>query len=239
VTNLETMGMGPSSLARAAAGAAGSGNKIGGPSRLGDLLVGQLGHPRGALGRLVLRRMNRTNRRLIAGCIGAIAPQTGHAVADIGFGGGLGIELLTEHVGLTGIVTGIEPSELARKRAVNHFTEEIALDRVRIYSGVVSRLPLDDATQNGVISVNTVYHWADLDVGLREILRVLTPGGVAALGIIDLERQRRLRLETRAERAISANELMDAMRRNGFDRVSIASPRGPEGRAIARGYRPV
>ena len=213
-------------------------SNIGSPSRAGDLVVRQLGNPQGLFGRAILRSLNRSNRQLIQGCVQAIAPRTGDLVADIGFGGGIGIAMLADRVGLTGIVTGVEPSGLARTNASKRYKDEITLDRIRILSGVVSQLPLSDDSQDGVISVNTVYFWADVDVGLREIFRVLAPGGSAAIGIGRTPEQERLKFEVRAKRIVEPSELVHAMTGVGFIRVSAATPRGPDGPSIVRGYRP-
>jgi SAM-dependent methyltransferase len=49
--------------------------------------------------------------------------------------------------------------------------------------GVAERLPFADAAFDGVLSRYSAHHWRDFDAGLREVARVLKPGGVA--GIVD------------------------------------------------------
>ena len=41
----------------------------------------------------------------------------------------------------------------------------------------VEAIPFDDASFDGVLTVHTIYFWPDPERGLREILRVLKPGG--------------------------------------------------------------
>jgi ubiquinone/menaquinone biosynthesis C-methylase UbiE len=43
--------------------------------------------------------------------------------------------------------------------------------------GVAERLPVDDGAAQVAWSIATVHHWRDLDAGLREVRRVLAPGG--------------------------------------------------------------
>jgi ubiquinone/menaquinone biosynthesis C-methylase UbiE len=182
--------------------------------------------------------MNRRNRDLIQGCVEAIAPRKGSSVADVGFGGGAGLRMLVERVGLTGIVTGVEPSESMRARALKKLHDEVALDRLRIVDGTAARTTLADGSQAGIISVNTVYFWPDLDAGLEGLARALGPGGALALGIGSRKTQLDMGFDSRAERVIDARELADAIRRAGLVRVSIAAPRDNDGPAIVRGYAP-
>lgn len=233
------MGLSPSSFARNAANSAGGPDgKIGGRSRLGDATVRQLSHPKGALGRLIAVVMNRRNRVLIQGCVDAIEARKGNRVADVGFGGGAGLRMLMDRVGLTGIVTGVEPSKTMRTRALKRLKDDVALDRLRIVEGTAARTSLEDGSQDGIITVNTVYFWPDLDEGLTGLATALAPGGVLAVGIGARSAQLEMRFDERAERVIEAGELAEAMRRAGLVRVSIAAPRGAEGPAIVRGYAP-
>lgn len=77
----------------------------------------QLRHPAGLAGHLVGAMMNRSNRGDITAAVDALSPAAGTVVADIGFGGGLGLRLLLDRVGSTGQVHGIEVSTTMLNRA--------------------------------------------------------------------------------------------------------------------------
>lgn len=47
--------------------------------------------------------------------------------------------------------------------------------------GVAEKLPFEDASFDYVLSRFTAHHWRDFDAGLREVARVLKPGGIAGL----------------------------------------------------------
>jgi arsenite methyltransferase len=49
----------------------------------------------------------------------------------------------------------------------------------------LTALPLDDASVDAAITLNTVYFVADLDGACAELARVLRPGGRAVVGIGD------------------------------------------------------
>ena len=44
-------------------------------------------------------------------------------------------------------------------------------------------MPFQDASVDGLLSVNTIYFWPDPAAALREIRRVLRPGGRLVLGV--------------------------------------------------------
>src|SRR4029077_15695089 len=87
-------------------------------------LAAQLGNPTGLRGRFVGNMLNRGNRGAIAAAIGAWALRPGAAAADLGFGGGVGLTLLLEWVGLQGHVDGVELSPTMLSRASGRFKKE-------------------------------------------------------------------------------------------------------------------
>jgi hypothetical protein len=77
-------------------------------ARISAGVARQLRHPGGLAGHVVGVMMDRRNRRAIAAAVDALSPAAGTVVADIGFGGGLGLALLLDRVGMRGHVHGIE-----------------------------------------------------------------------------------------------------------------------------------
>ena len=49
--------------------------------------------------------------------------------------------------------------------------------KVRYAEGAAEEIPLPDGSVSVVWSIATVHHWSDIDAGLREVRRVLLPGG--------------------------------------------------------------
>ena len=56
-------------------------------------------------------------------------------------------------------------------------------DSVDVHLADVATMPFEDASIDGLLSVNTIYFWPDPAAALREIRRVLKPGGRLVLGI--------------------------------------------------------
>ncbi|MBT8764726.1 class I SAM-dependent methyltransferase [Metapseudomonas boanensis] len=58
--------------------------------------------------------------------------------------------------------------------------DQRGLTNVRTERGAAERLPFADASFDYVFSRYSAHHWSDLGLALREVRRVLKPGGVAA-----------------------------------------------------------
>jgi ubiquinone/menaquinone biosynthesis C-methylase UbiE len=104
-----------------------------------------------------------------------VAAELGHVgrddvVVDIGCGPGTGARYAAR---LGASVTGIDPAPVMLRVAR-------ALTRsrnIRYVEGAAEALPLPDAFATVVWAIATVHHWRDVDDGLREVRRILRPGG--------------------------------------------------------------
>jgi SAM-dependent methyltransferase len=148
-------------------------------SRLRRSISTQLSRPSGPLGRLIAAGMNRGNRAFNARAIEALEVRPGTRVLDLGFGGGLTFVPLLDR-GAT--VVGVDRAEDMVKAAAARHRDD---GRVSVHEGDVTALPLEDAAVDRVLTVNTIYFWPDLEPGLRELHRVLAPGGRVVIGIRD------------------------------------------------------
>ncbi|WP_408639311.1 class I SAM-dependent methyltransferase [Nocardia yamanashiensis] len=154
-------------------------------ARVLSTVAGQLGNPHGTLGKLTARILNRGNRSLIDAAVDAAEPGIGDAVADIGFGGGVGLSLLLARVGATGTVHGFDISPDMIARAASDLRGEIATGRLTVAPGSLTDLPLDDAALDAAITVNTVYFIPDLAPACTEFARVLRPKSRIVIGVND------------------------------------------------------
>lgn len=145
----------------------------------------QLGGPSGPFGKVVATALNKANGRAMEAAVQALDLHGGETVADIGYGGGLGLELLLTAVGETGRVHGVEPSASMDARARKHYADAVTAGRLELHEATMDALPFGVGTIDGLISLNTIYFIEDLDAAFRELARVLAPSGTAVIGIAD------------------------------------------------------
>jgi arsenite methyltransferase len=89
----------------------------------------QLSHPRGVGGRMVGLALNRGNRGFVSAAVQALHADDDAVVADVGFGGGVGLELLLDSVGRSGSVHGVEVSDTMLKQAARRYRRDVATSR--------------------------------------------------------------------------------------------------------------
>ncbi len=101
------------------------------------------------------------------------------AVLDVGCGTGAATEAALERTGPGGRVAGVDPKEemlgVARDKNVP----------IEWYAGSAEKLPLPDGTFDAVISQFALMFFEDPSQALREMVRVLRPGGRIAVSIPD------------------------------------------------------
>jgi len=127
-----------------------------------------------------VRSFRRTARELAA-----LAPESGH-VLDVGTGPGvLLLELLRERPNLRATGVDVEPAMVERAR---HAAAAAGLgDRLSFLESDVRSLPLEAGSVDLAAATMTAHHWPDLAAGVRELVRVVRPGG--ALLLVDFRRE--------------------------------------------------
>lgn len=140
----------------------------------------QVRKPGGWLGRRVVRAMNLSHATLTDWGLSQLAVRNTGAILDIGCGGGRTVHRLAA-LASGGKVVGLDYSEASVAASRDFNAKEIEAGQVRIELGSVAALPFPDSTFDIVTAVETHYYWPDLPANVREILRVLKPGGTCAL----------------------------------------------------------
>ncbi len=165
------------------------------------------GRPRGALGRLGGRIMGRMNAAWGKRTASLLVVTSDDRVLEVGFGPGVIIEHLSK---LAREVGGIDPSPEMLEQASARNAAAIREGRVRLRLAPVDRIPFDDNIFDRALAINAMQVWPDARSGLREILRVLKPGGHIALGFTPHSRQSKAGLaETLAAAGFSDVRLVE------------------------------
>jgi ubiquinone/menaquinone biosynthesis C-methylase UbiE len=101
-------------------------------------------------------------------------------VLEVGFGNGANIGLLAVRAS-KGRVAGVEISKTAIEMASQRNARAISEGRVKLHQAEGGALPLDDGAFDKACTVATMYVIADPSAVFKEMLRVLKPGGLAAV----------------------------------------------------------
>jgi ubiquinone/menaquinone biosynthesis C-methylase UbiE len=153
--------------------------------------------------------------------LGLLAVKPGERILEVGFGCGTDIARLTEGVGPSGSVSGVDASGVMVRMATRQNRRAIRAERVQLERGTVPDLPFDEGSFDAAYSVNCAQFWPDLGVGLAAIGRVLRVGGRAAIAV-----QPKHRGASRADSERWIDKLDHAAAQAGF--TLAASELGPE-----------
>ena len=104
-------------------------------------------------------------------------------VLDIGCGAGMDLLLAARRIGPHGRAIGVDMTAAMRERAIAG-AQESGLTNIEVREGDASRLPVDDSTVDVVISNGVLNLVPDKRTAVREIARVLKPGGRAQIADI-------------------------------------------------------
>lgn len=135
----------------------------------------QFSRPSSLMGRILLRSMNIGHGRLHQWGLKAAGIQLTDRVLDVGCGGGKAISRILEETRRE--VAGIDHSPEAVKTARSLNRAAVSSGRLRIVESSVESLPFRDGFFDVVTAFETTYFWPELQAGLTEIRRVLSPGG--------------------------------------------------------------
>ena len=124
--------------------------------------------------------LNIVNRPINRWATGSLKLNGSEDVLDVGFGGGIGLELVSRRLP-SGRLFGVDISEEMADRAARRFADARRHGSARVLVGDVSKLPFADASFDRAYSVNAVFFWPDPAAGIAEIYRVLRPGGSAVI----------------------------------------------------------
>jgi arsenite methyltransferase len=187
-------------------------------TRYDALLARHLRRPEGFLGRFVAGRLDGRNRRLIEAGIDALALGPASVVSDIGFGAGIGLQLLLERPTVERVI-GVDISAAMVEEARKRFADELRQGRLRLESGSLTEMPLPDSILDSATTFNTVYFVDDLGVALREVARVLRPEGRLVIGIGDPEAMARMPFTAHGFRLRSVADIEAEIAEAGFDPI--------------------
>jgi arsenite methyltransferase len=118
-------------------------------------------------------------RRLVREALGA---KPGERILDVGCGPGFYVDEIAEQVGDAGSVVGVDASAAMLEVAAGRTGGRA---NVAFHAGDAGALPLPDAEFDAALSVQVLEYVEDVTGALRELRRVVTPGGRVVVWDVD------------------------------------------------------
>lgn len=136
----------------------------------------QFRRPDGFLGKIISGLMKKGNRPVYENLIEYMEIKQGEKMLEIGYGPGLGIDLI-----LTGFpsvsINGVDFSELMYKEASERNKKLIEGGRVKLQYGDFLEAAVDGKDFDRVYFTNVIYFWNDIQKPFEKIYSLLKKGG--------------------------------------------------------------
>jgi ubiquinone/menaquinone biosynthesis C-methylase UbiE len=155
--------------------------------------------------------------------IALLDAQPSDQILEVGFGPGIAIEMLARYESRVRII-GVDYSAAMVAAASRRNRQAIQSGRVELWRGEAANLPFPDAAFDKAYSIHSIYFWPDALQGLRELRRVLKPGGKLVVTILPRVRWPAApdgTLGTPECRVFSGDGLARLMREAGFAATQV------------------
>lgn len=153
-----------------------------------------------------------------------LAPGSGESVLEVGCGSGAVTRIAARHFGARVRIVGADVNAYLLHEARGLARAEGLDDRVVFEKGDAERLPFADASFDHAFSV-TVLEECDADLAMRELRRVVRPGGRVGVIVRGIDMAHTWNLE-----------LPDLLRQKVEDAPRLIGPRGVADRSIYRRF---
>jgi ubiquinone/menaquinone biosynthesis C-methylase UbiE len=145
-----------------------------------ERIARQSRRPSGWLGEIVARVMAFETARANRIAVELLAVRPGEVVLEVGCGHGRTVARIAE--GACDYLAGIDASEVMIRLARKRMQRWIAAGRADVSLASSTKIPHSDGRFDAALAVHVVYFWNEPLADLREIRRVLRPGGRVLLG---------------------------------------------------------
>jgi len=151
--------------------------------RIGEEVTELFAHPGGWATRPMARVLNFFNRRGNQRVAGALEVRPGQRVLEIGFGGGAAVPATLRALEGEGHLCAVDLSPDMVVLAAKRFRTAVEDRTLLLANGDVAALPLESGVFDSAYALHSHMYWPSPLTGVREIHRVLRPGGRVLLGM--------------------------------------------------------
>jgi ubiquinone/menaquinone biosynthesis C-methylase UbiE len=138
-------------------------------------------HPHGWLGEIIGRIMAKETAVDNELAIALLQIESCDHIIDIGTGHGRSSGVMAAHAD-NGLVVGVDTSDVMLKIAAGRNKAFIDGGRIRLENASSDSLPFAERSFDKAMAMHTLYFWDPAEPHLREIARILKPGGHFVLG---------------------------------------------------------
>ena len=185
---------------------------------------GQYRRPTGLVGRWVGNKMVQQHQPENLWTVDRLAIQPTDHILEVGFGPGFAIQEVAKRI-TTGYVAGVDFSNVMVNAASKRNAEAIKVGRVHLQFGDAAALPFEDSTFDKAYSIHSIYFWPQPARALKELARILKPGGILVITILPKEkwggRDPSVPVDTPECIPYFGTELEQLMRETGFGTTRI------------------
>ena len=184
--------------------------------------------PSGLVGRALLRLMEWETSHLNQEALDALALVAEERVLEVGYGHGRTVAAAAA-CAPGALLAGIDVSEDAARFAARRCRAAIATGRVDLRVGDSAALPWPDGAFDKALSVHTLYFWPEPGRDLREVRRVLRPGGRFVLAFRERTEDAVATFPPQIYRFYSTADVIALLTTAGFSAVDIHTAKaGPD-----------
>lgn len=185
-------------------------------------ILENFGNPKGKLGSLLIKMMNKGHRKLHLWGISQLDIKDKYNILDIGCGGGSVIKIISEKYSSCNVY-GIDISEKSIEKA-SILNQEKLNKQVYLNKSSVLNTPYKNDYFDIVVSFESIYFWKDLHNAFKEIYRIMKPNSKIYV-FMEVLRKKNAFWEKfiKNMKEYSYEEIKYAMECSGFKNISLYS----------------
>lgn len=184
-------------------------------------IAGQLRKPSGSFAKKVAGSMDKVNEPLYDLTLETMNLQDNESILEIGFGSGSFIEKLFQKADRLQ-VTGIDYSQKMVNLATSVNQSRIFSGQLHLHHGSSDKLPFEDYSFDKIFCNMVIYFWDKPEGHLKEVHRVLKPGGKFYTGFRPRKSMEQLPFTQYDFRLYNEDDWSWILEQNGFSITEIS-----------------
>lgn len=183
-----------------------------------------LGNPEGQVGVAIADTLTVLNRKLNDKAFRMLSLSPGDRILEIGFGNG---KLVPELMSMAPRLTydGLDISETMKDEAIKTNSALVEAGAARFNIGSSDAMPFEDGAFHRALVINVIYFWAEPMSHLRELARVLRPGGRLVLASMTPRYAATMTVTQHGFRIHEGTVIRDMLLEVGFSTVQLSVER--------------